>query len=47
MENFKYYKIFQGKKRRFMKFSSLIFLSFLIFENGIFHKEIILVENFK
>ena len=41
MENFKYYKIFQGKKRRFIKFSSLTYSSILVFENGKFHKEII------
>ena len=40
MENFKYYKILQGKKRRFIKISSLIFSSFLVFENGKFYREI-------
>ena len=36
MENFKYYKIFQGKKRVIMKLSTLIFWSFLVFENAKF-----------
>ena len=47
MENFKYYKIVQGKKSRFIKFSSLIFCHFCSFESGKFHREIMLVENFK
>ena len=47
MENFKYYKIVQGKKSRFIKFSSLIFCHFCSFDSGKFHREIMLVENFK
>ena len=47
MENFKYYEIVQGKKSRFIKFSSLIFCHFCSFESGKFHREIMLVENFK
>ena len=40
-------KLSRVKKSRFIKFSSLIFCHFCSFESGKFHREIMLVENFK